>query len=795
MIVFIVATLLSGSLVVALPLSSPDNIGTATPKLRMYSDASGTTDLQKNNGLYVVGTNSTIYLQITGIHDDGLMASGTATKGEMEVLVHYSSNGKSYDILFLQVMVQGGNSEVFHWVVGDFNADVRYDPNNPADTSILCSTNGVVMYGKIRSSGFTAYLKGSNSAPDFTGYCDTFNFSSADTASSQSIPTANDQSSTAIVTTDQSISSSSSQSSSDTTTTTDQSSSSSSSNQSSSDTATVDQTTQPTNKKQSKHTNNFCTSDKIKGNVKITDEEDAKFEGCEIHGDVEIKNSQVQFKHSNIDGKIKAEKSNLIIQGTEVKGSIHVDSGSLTLLNTVIHGNLKCDKTEYSITETTIEGKVEGCSMNEGSVATEAVSTNAVGTSTLSAQTTEPTATANENEEERYIVVLKKTEDSDIDANDMTVKHKLKVHHVYKDALKGFSAHILKSEVDKVKSDPRVAFIEPDFLVESMGGSDTGISDGQTSGTVTTQAFQTKPTGINRIDADLSTTAKINGVDERVNTGIAILDTGIDLRHPDLNIAGKVTFVSGTSSGNDDNGHGTHVAGIAAAKDNGVGVVGVAPGARLYAVKVLDKNGEGYISNVIAGIDWVTKNAAQIKVVNMSLGCKCHSTALYDAINRSVAAGVTYVVSAGNGSEDVASYEPASYPQVITVSAIVDTDGKCGGLGTSTSYGNDDTRASYSNYGSAIDLAAPGVNIYSTYKGKTYATMSGTSMAAPHVAGAAALYKAINPSASPAQVQSALVSSAVSQTQSCFTSANDGFGGFGGDVDGFPEPLVYVSRL
>ncbi len=209
----------------------------------------------------------------------------------------------------------------------------------------------------------------------------------------------------------------------------------------------------------------------------------------------------------------------------------------------------------------------------------------------------------------------------------------------------------------------------------------------------------------------------------------------------------------------------------------------------------MDKNGQGYISNIIAGIDWVTKNAAKIKIVNMSLGCKCHSTALYDAISKSVAAGVTYVVSAGNGSEDVASYEPANYPQVITVSAIVDTDGKCGGLGPSTSYGNDDTRASYSNYGSAVDLAAPGVNIYSTYKGQTYATMGGTSMAAPHVAGAAALYKAINPSATPVQVQSALKSSAVSQTQPCTASTNNGFGGFKGDIDGFPEPLVYVSRL
>jgi subtilisin family serine protease len=256
--------------------------------------------------------------------------------------------------------------------------------------------------------------------------------------------------------------------------------------------------------------------------------------------------------------------------------------------------------------------------------------------------------------------------------------------------------------------------------------------------------------------------------------------------------------VKGTKNGNDDNGHGTHVAGIAAAKDNGIGVVGVAPGARLWAVKVLDRNGSGFLSGVIKGVDHVTANAGAIEVANMSLGGG-NSQALNDAIKNSVAKGVVYVVAAGNSGIDASNTSPANSPDVLAVSAIVDTDGKCGKLGPSTSYGGDDTFASFSNYGSMVDIAAPGVNILSTYKGKTYATMSGTSMASPHVAGAVALYLAHNlkPAdvAGAAAVRAAIIAAGVPQTAPC--SSGDGNGGFTGDPDpaSNQEPLVYAKSL
>jgi subtilisin len=192
---------------------------------------------------------------------------------------------------------------------------------------------------------------------------------------------------------------------------------------------------------------------------------------------------------------------------------------------------------------------------------------------------------------------------------------------------------------------------------------------------MTVQAFsQNLPKGVNRIDADLSPTKSGDGSGS-VNTDIAILDTGIDLAHTDLSIYRKKTFVVGTSSANDDNGHGTHVAGIAAAKDNTVGVVGVAAGARLWALKVLDATGSGSISTIIAGIDYITQHADEIDIVNMSFGCECSSSSLDTAINNSVAKGVTFVAAAGNNHKDASTFSPARNPNVISVSAIADSDG------------------------------------------------------------------------------------------------------------------------
>jgi subtilisin len=254
--------------------------------------------------------------------------------------------------------------------------------------------------------------------------------------------------------------------------------------------------------------------------------------------------------------------------------------------------------------------------------------------------------------------------------------------------------------------------------------------------------------------------------------------------------------VKGTKTGNDDNGHGTHVAGTAAALDNKIGVVGVAPGARLWAVKVLNRNGSGTMSDVIKGVDYVTANASFIEVANMSLGGG-NSAALNAAIAKSAAKGVVYAVAAGNSNADAANTSPANSDHVLCVSAIVDTDGKCGGAGLGTGYGADDTRASFSNFGSVVDIAAPGVNILSTYIGSTYVDgWSGTSMASPHVAGAAALYmatheKPADPTTWAASVRSAIITAAVPQNAPC----GDRIGGFTGDAELYAEPLLNAIGL
>jgi len=380
----------------------------------------------------------------------------------------------------------------------------------------------------------------------------------------------------------------------------------------------------------------------------------------------------------------------------------------------------------------------------------------------------------------QYIVVL--SDDSNLQSEVGKAKAKgAEILHVYEHSIKGFAIKVQNDQVlDLIKkNNPSISYIEPDYEVQAFA--------------------QTLPTGINRIDADLSSTTSGNGAGS-VSVDIAIIDTGIDPKHPDLNVYRGVTICAGTGApgGKDGNGHGTHVAGTAAAKDNGIGVVGVAPGARLWAVKVLDNSGSGTISCVIAGIEYVTNqkvdDKAVIEVANMSLGCECSSTSLDTAISNSVLAGVTYVVAAGNSGKDAATFSPANHPYVIAVSAIADSDGKCGGLGPLTSYGADDTFATFSNFGSKVDIAAPGVKIYSTYKSGTYATLSGTSMASPHVAGDAALYKANNPTATPAVVQGALETSGILQTKSCDTTLNNGDGGFTGDTDGSPEPLVYARN-
>ncbi len=234
---------------------------------------------------------------------------------------------------------------------------------------------------------------------------------------------------------------------------------------------------------------------------------------------------------------------------------------------------------------------------------------------------------------------------------------------------------------------------------------------------VAVQAAQVLPWGVDRVEADL--------VWPTGNTAdpvkVAIIDTGISKDHPDLknNIKGGVNTINSRKSWSDDNGHGSHVAGIVGALNNTAGVVGVAPKADLYAVKVLNANGSGYLSDVIEGLQWAASNG--MRVANMSLGTSSDIQSFHDAVVAANNAGVVLVAAAGNSGGTVGY--PAAYPEVIAVSA---TDAN-------------NNLAYFSSRGPEVDLAAPGVNIYSTYKGSNYATLSGTSMASPHVAGAAAL--------------------------------------------------------
>ena len=335
-----------------------------------------------------------------------------------------------------------------------------------------------------------------------------------------------------------------------------------------------------------------------------------------------------------------------------------------------------------------------------------------------------------------FIVVYKDNIDVPAKTADLERRHGFKSDFKYQHAIKGFAAILPPPIREKIAKDPNVAFISPDGDAQAIA-ADQPVA-----------ANETMPTGALRIE-----TATTTAVHKPSGVSVAVIDTGVALTHPDLNVVAGTSCVRGKKA-NDDNGHGTHVAGTIAAKNNGSGVIGVAPGTTIYAVKVLDRNGSGTWSQVICGIDWVTANSASlnIKVANLSLAgtggiTTCDNDALHRAICRSVVSGVTYSVAAGNSGTDFAAAVPANFPEVLTVTATSDNDGKAGGTGgspTCRSGESDDKYATFSNFAvSAADqnhtIAAPGVCIRSDWYNGGYNTISGTSMAAPHVAGAVAL--------------------------------------------------------
>ncbi|MDF1560101.1 MAG: S8 family peptidase [Bacteroidales bacterium] len=279
---------------------------------------------------------------------------------------------------------------------------------------------------------------------------------------------------------------------------------------------------------------------------------------------------------------------------------------------------------------------------------------------------------------------------------------------VYGTALQGFSVKMPPGQLKKLETDPSVKYIERN-QVATLIQPDVKIKKKP----VPTPPAQSLPWGVDRVNG---------GVD---GTGLTawIIDTGIDLDHPDLTVDASrgATFVGRTTTPDDDNGHGTHCAGIVGAVDNGIGVIGVAAGATVVPVKVLNRRGSGTYDAIIAGVDFVADNGKSGDVANMSLGGG-FSQSLNDAVIAAAETGVRFTLAAGNESTDANLKSPASAngANIFTISAMA--------VG--------DLWASYSNYGNPpVDYCEPGSSIYSTYKGGAYATMSGTSMAAPHAAG------------------------------------------------------------
>ncbi|WP_156758623.1 S8 family serine peptidase [Actinokineospora pegani] len=305
-------------------------------------------------------------------------------------------------------------------------------------------------------------------------------------------------------------------------------------------------------------------------------------------------------------------------------------------------------------------------------------------------------------------------------------KHRAKVKYSYTSSVRGFAGEMTEAEARKLAANPDVERVEQNSKV-------------------TTQGTQTGPGwGLDRIDQPnlpLNRTYTYPGT--APNVRVYVIDTGIRTSHQDF--GGRADWGTNTvGDGNDSdcNGHGTHVAGTI-----GGATHGVAKGVRLTAVKVLDCNGDGSYAAVIAGVDWVTQHhTSGPAVANLSLGGPGANTTLENAVRASIADGVVYSIAAGNAGTNACNQTPARTGEAITVGATTSTDG----------------RASYSNHGTCVDLFAPGSDIVSAgHSGNTgTATMSGTSMAAPHVAGAAALVLGSNPALSPQQVAGALIGSA-----------------------------------
>ena len=308
----------------------------------------------------------------------------------------------------------------------------------------------------------------------------------------------------------------------------------------------------------------------------------------------------------------------------------------------------------------------------------------------------------------------------------------------YQSAFAGFAGRVTASQRAMLARDPRVELIAADRTVRA-----TALHS--------LMPGEAVPLGVRRIGAGGADRAE-----EAATSSVAIVDTGIDLSHPELRARDGRNCVRHRPA-SDDNGHGTHVAGIIGARNSGQGIVGAAPGTLLYAVKVLDASGAGTLAQLLCGLDWISANAGRlgIAVANLSLSSMGRDDGACGAVDGDVlhravcavtAGGVTVVAAAGNGATNLATRAPAGYREVLAVTAMSDTDGTYGGSGpvSSCSAGDvDDAAAMFSNFADAADaqhvIAAPGVCIGSTWLDGRYATASGTSAAAAHVSAAVAL--------------------------------------------------------
>ncbi|MFD7709006.1 S8 family peptidase [Streptomyces sp. NPDC059786] len=340
-----------------------------------------------------------------------------------------------------------------------------------------------------------------------------------------------------------------------------------------------------------------------------------------------------------------------------------------------------------------------------------------------------------------YIVTLEKNAGfraASAAGKDLVEEYGGTVEKTFGAALNGYTAELSAAEARRLAADPAVALVEQNQTVH--------LTD-------TTQS--SAPWGLDRIDQSALPLSGTYTYPDTAGSGVTayVIDTGVRITHSQ--ISGRASngydAVDGDTTAQDGNGHGTHVATTIAGS-----TYGVAKKADIVAVRVLDNNGSGTTAGVIAGIDWVTANHTSPAVANLSLGGSA-STSLDTAVSNSIASGVTYAVAAGNSGANAGSYSPARVAAAITVGATGSTDAK----------------ASWSNYGSSLDLFAPGVSIVAGYNTSdtATATLSGTSMASPHVAGAAAVYLAGHTSATPAQVSTALVNGA---TSGVVTSAGTG---------------------